>query len=1006
MIKIPYRLEDRLKSSRTEYNKVSNLFSSISELMSAHTDFFPEYTNHGIPHVQTMLNLADQLIPDKTLCKLRPEDICFLICAVTIHDLGMFLSVDGVQELLHGSWQNRKTRNLDKLSWAEAWESYKSEVRRFSDEKMLSAFGELIDVNNIQTDIQKMQRGDFLIIGEFLRRFHPRLSHDIAMYGFPGSEEISILPNEFSPPHRKLIGLLARSHGMTLRKTEGYVKELGSAKKPCNCPAFYLMAVLRIADLLDAGKHRAPEVLQKRQAMFIPISQQEWTWNQQVDMNNYAWDQDAGTLTIVGEPESSTQFVRLKDWLEYIQQELDLCWAVISEKYGAEYSLSIHRVESPILDPENETYRDQFLAKEAKLRANPALLKHLVAPLYGDDPSYGVRELVQNAVDACLERENIEKKRGNTSYTGQVIVRVDTEKATFTIEDNGIGMNEDVLLNYYLSAGSSYRYSDSWAQNHAPDGKSQVARTGKFGVGFLAVFLLGYQVNVTTRHMDDDLGYQFQFGMEPVQLDIMRVPCPQGTTIEINLTADALQKLIRNTEWQHWYVFDIPVLEFFLNGSTVKPNTLVDDENAFHWLFQDADSSFTTLHRNEANNGWFEIESDTYEKFLWSFDESAKFFCNGFRIHNFQAPVNLYDIDPKIPKVSVSLIDPHSCVNMDMSRNTVLGFPESDQLLGQVYRYWIAELLLSDWQANGGISRNLTRGFEPRFFKKSADLAFNNIEFSTYLCSRNGFMLNQASSLLAANMKRIIALGCDSIALERALTDARNLFPAHQPFTIIPLSAVESPFFNIFTTNSTKKENTDKTAGAIRNFIDWLTASSTRNSFFENPPKDYSAKAINVCIHKEFYSSIPSLSKWKYTLDNAQEEGNMYKWVVDLANIKDCPYRGVVDMLLRSYGRTRDISSATSDVAEQLKDFTLFIDFSKLNSEQFPVIIECAVDTKLFSKQSLFAKILKELLIPAPDFPRQDMWIPYDMEEREMKFPKAFEELKPYMDHIKQHTGK
>lgn len=280
MIKIPYRLEDRLKTSRTEYNKVSNLFSSISELMSVHTDFFPEYTNHGIPHVQTVLNLADQLIPDETLNRLRPEDICFLICAVTIHDLGMFLSVDGVRELLHGSWQTRKTRNLDKLSWAEAWESYKAEVRRFSDEKMLSAFGELIDIHNIQTDIQKMQRGDFLIIGEFLRRFHPRLAHDIAIYGFPGSEGISILPSEFSLPHRKLVGVLARSHGMSLRKTESYVKELGSAKKPCNCPAFYLMAVLRIADLLDAGKHRAPEVLQKRQVVFIPVSQQEWTWNQ------------------------------------------------------------------------------------------------------------------------------------------------------------------------------------------------------------------------------------------------------------------------------------------------------------------------------------------------------------------------------------------------------------------------------------------------------------------------------------------------------------------------------------------------------------------------------------------------------------------------------------------------------------------------------------------------------------------------------------------------------
>ena len=42
---------------------------------------------------------------------------------------------------------------------------------------------------------------------------------------------------------------------------------------------------------------------------------------------------------------------------------------------------------------------------------------------------------------------------------------------------------------------------------------------------------------------------------------------------------------------------------------------------------------------------------------------------------------------------------------------------------------------------------------------------------------------------------------------------------------------------------------------------------------------------------------------------------------------------------------------------------------------------------------SLFAQLLRGYL-------GDDPWIPYDMEERRKKFPKAFEELKYYIDRI------
>ena len=48
-----------------------------------------------------------------------------------------------------------------------------------------------------------------------------------------------------------------------------------------------------------------------------------------------------------------------------------------------------------------------------------------------------------------------------------------------------------------------------------------------------------------------------------------------------------------------------------------------------------------------------------------------------------------------------------------------------------------------------------------------------------------------------------------------------------------------------------------------------------------------------------------------------------------------------------------------------------------------------------------FVRMMKELLTPEPGWP-QDLWIPYDMAEREQKFRRAFHELSDYIEHIQK----
>ena len=72
----------------------------------------------------------------------------------------------------------------------------------------------------------------------------------------------------------------------------------------------------------------------------------------------------------------------------------------------------------------------------------------------------------------------------------------------------GIGMTSSVVLEYFLRAGASFRRSDAWRQQHelAP-GESRILRSGRFGVGALAAFLLGDEIEVSVYGAPDLSGH-------------------------------------------------------------------------------------------------------------------------------------------------------------------------------------------------------------------------------------------------------------------------------------------------------------------------------------------------------------------------------------------------------------------------------------------------------------------------------------------------------------------
>jgi molecular chaperone HtpG len=116
-----------------------------------------------------------------------------------------------------------------------------------------------------------------------------------------------------------------------------------------------------------------------------------------------------------------------------------------------------------------------------------------------------LRELVSNASDALdkarflqLTRKDVTEQVGE----GRISITLDDDARTLTLDDNGIGMTRDeVVQNLGTIARSG---SLEFLKNHADLAKQKEAGLeliGQFGVGFYAAFMVAARVDVHTRSM-------------------------------------------------------------------------------------------------------------------------------------------------------------------------------------------------------------------------------------------------------------------------------------------------------------------------------------------------------------------------------------------------------------------------------------------------------------------------------------------------------------------------
>lgn len=548
MLSIPARIRNLLEKNAGIQGFVLSSISNLDAWISDNkTTFFPEYTDHGFTHLNEVLLTADSIITDESWAHLTPQDSAAMIISVLLHDCAMHISEDGFYSLIRDSYPPIQTRYVEtEAKWSTIWADFVAEAKRFHAKKIIELFGDDSPIRDIPDNKIDLNGRDKLLIGEFIRRHHARLAHEIAFNGVPGNNgKVLKLANEPEANFLDLCGFIARSHNMSLR---GAVDRLESTKRQIhlNTHAPFIMLVLRISDYIQIHSERAPKKLLSIKGLVSPISTGEWKkHNAVIEINQAHTDPEA--LYIDAEPEDALVFNSLTSLFSGIQCELDMSWSVLGEVYGryeplCELGITIRRIRSSLDDINTfiVNKKPKYIPRVLKFRtADAEMMELLIAPLYGDNPEVGIRELMQNSIDACVELKDLAIKQQvklDTNVSEDVVISLHDRGdagGELVISDRGIGMTLDVVENFFLNIGASFRNSDRWKKDHETQGRSNVYRTGRFGIGLLAAYLLGDELKVETRHINapPSSGLKFSCKKGSNSIVVSNVEMSYGTVI-------------------------------------------------------------------------------------------------------------------------------------------------------------------------------------------------------------------------------------------------------------------------------------------------------------------------------------------------------------------------------------------------------------------------------------------------------------------------------------------
>lgn len=448
-----------------------------------------EFTLHDSDHLFRVLNLMERIVPEQTIKNLSSPELMLLILSAFFHDIGM------------------APEEKEVLTWRKIWDNEPdidtteeipfNEFKRFyfARPDQQEIIERLINQGkNTHSDTIKAY-----LITEFIRQTHAKRAREIIEKDWNGKilYHDADLTVEFAQ--------ICCSHDEDALTLLDLDKNYLCDENTFACLPL-IGVILRLSDILDFDAKRTPAILYSHLYVRNPVSIKEWNKHRAVE----AWEISPDLIQFNAKCNHPAIEASLHQFCDLIDHELSVCNNVIStlnefnKSKGREISLrfpfKVNR--DKITTKKNIQNQPLYIYRDTQFNLSKRQVVDLLmgTKLYGN-PEVALRELLQNSIDACLLRQAQENKWGNP-YNPEIFVRYYTEDKDIIleIEDNGTGMDQDIIDKYYSKVGSSF-YKSIDFYNIKSETNADFTPTSRFGIGILSCFMVADTLIVDTKRV-------------------------------------------------------------------------------------------------------------------------------------------------------------------------------------------------------------------------------------------------------------------------------------------------------------------------------------------------------------------------------------------------------------------------------------------------------------------------------------------------------------------------
>lgn len=402
---------------------------------------FSNYTIHDIHHAIHVINYMTDFIKPN-INKFSDFHLALILLVGLLHDTGMFVSDEEKEEIL--------SKIITKENTDKQKDIFQDYIRELHSKR----------VRNV-LDNYVIDKATGSIFSSIFRLDSYNFTDDIA--------------------------LICQSHTEEL----DWIKENLSASKIITKYSYnpqHIALLLKLGDNLDIDARRAPYSLLK---LLEIKGYSETEWEKHSPIKNYEKVKYANNLFQIyffGDCDNAFIYRKVMDHILWLQ---NTCSAIksIASKYDEPYRFNIDEKIDNKIEPKGFEATNLHFSLDYS-----SVLKLLMGEqIYGEKKA-GLRELLQNSIDAIMVMREELSNKATSNYQPTIWIEMNSKNNTISVCDNGIGMSDSVLRKFFFNIGKSYYVSNDYKKLNL-----SYSAIGHFGIGFLACFMLSSNVLMETQ---------------------------------------------------------------------------------------------------------------------------------------------------------------------------------------------------------------------------------------------------------------------------------------------------------------------------------------------------------------------------------------------------------------------------------------------------------------------------------------------------------------------------